>query len=57
MVRQCLKKRRLADIETLRPEVDVWQAERNRLGASVKWRFTTPDARAKLRTLYPSIDP
>jgi len=30
--------------------------ERNRLGTSVDWRFTTEDARIKLRKLYPSID-
>jgi hypothetical protein len=26
------------------------------LGTSVEWRFTTEDARIKLRKLYPSID-
>jgi hypothetical protein len=56
LVRQCLK-RRLADIETLQREVEAWSAERNRLGASVDWRFTTEDARTKLRKLYPSIEP
>ena len=56
LVRQCLK-RRLADIETLRREVEAWQAERNRLGASVEWRFTTAGARAKLGKLYPSVEP
>jgi hypothetical protein len=55
LVRQCLK-RRLADIETLQREVEAWSAERNRLGASVDWRFTTDDARVKLRKLYPSIE-
>lgn len=52
LVRQCLK-RRLPDIETLRREVEAWEAERNRLGASVEWRFATADARTKLRSLYP----
>ena len=56
LVRQCLK-RRLADIETLKKEVSAWAEERNRLGASVEWRFTTEDARAKLRKLYPAIEP
>jgi hypothetical protein len=28
---------------------------RNRLGASVDWRFTTEEARIKLRSLYPSV--
>ncbi len=56
LVRQCLR-RRLADVETLGREVRAWEAERNRLEASVDWRFTTPDARTKLRKLYPSIEP
>lgn len=54
LVRQCLK-RRLPDVETLSREVAAWEAERNRLGASVDWRFTTADARIKLRSLYPSV--
>ena len=56
LVRQCLK-RRLADVERLRREAQAWAEERNRLGTSVDWRFTTADARAKLRKLYPSIEP
>jgi hypothetical protein len=55
LVRQCLK-RRIPDIETLRCEAQAWCEERNRLGASVDWRFTTEDARIKLRKLYPTID-
>ncbi len=51
LVRQCLK-RRLPDVETLRREAE----EHNLLGASVGWRFTTVDARTKLRKLYPSIE-
>jgi hypothetical protein len=55
LVRQCLK-RRIPDIETLRCEAEAWCGERNRLGTSVDWRFTTADARIKLRKLYPTID-
>jgi hypothetical protein len=55
LVRQCLK-RRIPDIETLTCEAEAWCEERNRLGTSVEWRFTTADARIKLRKLYPSID-
>jgi DDE superfamily endonuclease len=55
LVRQCLK-RRIPDIETLRCGAQAWCEERNRLGTSVEWRFTTADARIKLRKLYPSID-
>jgi hypothetical protein len=55
LVRQCLK-RRLPDTQTLEREAAAWCEERNRLGTSVEWRFTTADARIKLRKLYPSID-
>jgi hypothetical protein len=54
LVRQCLGERRLPDEETLRREAEAWAAERNRLGSNVDWRFTTEDARTKLRSLYPS---
>ena len=57
LVRQCLGKRRLPDEETLRRETKAWEEERNQLGASVEWRFTSADARTKLRKLYPSIEP
>lgn len=55
LVRQCLK-RRLPDMETLDREVGAWEAERNRLEASVEWRFRTEDARIKLRSLYPPTE-
>jgi hypothetical protein len=55
LVRQCLK-RRVPDMETLKREAGAWCEERNRSGTSVDWRFTTEDARSKLRKLYPSID-
>ena len=52
--RQCLD-RRIPDQETLAREVAAWETERNSDGATVNWRFTTEDARIKLRRLYPSI--
>lgn len=56
LVRQCLR-RRIPDAETLEGEVQAWCGQRNQRGASVDWRFTTADARVKLRKLYPSIEP
>jgi hypothetical protein len=50
---QCLD-RRLADQPTLEREVAAWQAARNRAGRGVNWRFTTEDARIKLKHLYPT---
>jgi transposase len=52
---QCLD-RRIPDRETLERELAAWEAERNALGGAVNWRFTTEDARIKLKRLYPSID-
>lgn len=55
LVRQCLGGRRIPEAEILRRETRAWCEERNRPGASVDWRFTTADARTRLRRLYPSI--
>ena len=57
LVRQCLGGRRIPDAETLRREALAWSEARNRAGTSVEWRFTSADARTKLRKLYPSIEP
>jgi hypothetical protein len=52
--RQCLD-RRIPDQIVLAREVAAWQEERNQAEATVDWRFTTTDARLKLKKLYPSI--
>ena len=54
LARQCLD-RRVADQDILRSEVKAWQNRRNRDVTRVDWRFTTEDARVKLKSLYPSI--
>lgn len=53
LARQCLD-RRLPDQESLAAEVAAWEKARNAAKATVDWRFTTADARIKLRRLYPS---
>lgn len=40
----------------LRREAAAWESERNQRQRKVDWRFTTDDARIKLRKLYPSTD-
>lgn len=50
--RQCLDQR-IASIPHLRSLIAAWQASRP--SAKVAWRFTTANARIKLRRLYPSI--
>jgi len=52
--RQCLD-RRISDQETMKKEVEAWQTTRNAIGKPMEWRFTTEDARVKLKKLYPTI--
>ena len=52
--RQCLD-RRIPDRETLTNEVAAWEKNRNNKAARMEWRFTTADARIRLKRLYPSI--
>lgn len=54
MTRQCLD-RRVDDIDILRPELAIWESERNENCKSVDWQFTAEDARIKLKSLYPKI--
>jgi len=51
---QCLN-RRIADIETMRNEVDSWQTNRNNQIKKINWQFTTDNARVKLKRLYPKL--
>ncbi len=55
MVRQCLN-RRIDSIDELRSEVSAWQAQRDRINATVDWQFTSEDARIRLKRLYPTHD-
>ena len=52
--RQCLN-RRLPDQPTLQHEISAWETQRNDAASTVNWRFTTADARIKLKRLYPTI--
>jgi hypothetical protein len=52
--RQCLD-RRLDGIEKVQAECSVWDRTRNTQQKGVDWRFTTADARIKLKRLYPHI--
>ncbi len=52
--RQCLG-RRIPDKPTLTREVAAWEAQRNADQVKVDWRFTTADARIKLKRLYPNL--
>ena len=54
LARQCLD-RRIPNQRVLEQETGAWQKQRNREAIRVDWRFTTGDARIKLKSLYPSI--
>lgn len=51
---QCLD-RRIPDKQTLIDEVAAWERDRNKRHTKADWRFTTADARVKLKRLYPSF--
>ena len=52
--RQCLD-RRIGTVQELHAETVAWMEARNGDGCRVEWRFTTADARIKLRHLYPQV--
>ena len=54
LTRRCLNCR-MPGQETLKRETQAWQGPRNRNAIRVDWRFTTKDARIKLKSLYISL--
>ncbi len=54
--RQCLD-RRIDNKGKLVTEIAAWENDRNACESKINWRFTTADARIKLKRLYPSIQP
>lgn len=50
--RQCLD-RRMPERSLIAQEVAAWQDRRNQHARIIHWRFTTEDARIKLKHLYP----
>ena len=51
---QCLD-RRIANATALTREVAAWLSRRNASHAKADWRFTTENARIKLKSLYPLL--
>jgi hypothetical protein len=51
---QCLD-RRIANVETLRDEVDAWTKQRNASRTTVNWQFTQTKARTKLERHYQNV--
>ncbi len=56
LAKQCLADH-VASVDTLKEDVQVWAGQRNNRKNTVDWRFTTDDARVKLKRLYPSVLP
>jgi hypothetical protein len=54
LARQCLD-RRLGAAAEVDAECAAWEAARNAEGSRVEWRLTTPEARVKLKHLYPQF--
>jgi len=50
--RQCLAGR-IDNIATMRSEARAWNTARDNKNATINWRFTTKQARIKLKRLYP----
>lgn len=55
LARQALNGR-IPTLQAVQERVAAWQEHRNQKQASISWRFTTADARIKLKRLYPSIE-
>jgi hypothetical protein len=52
LVRQGLA-HNIATMQEFCEQAEQWQTMRNQSGATVRWQFTTADARIKLERLYP----
>ncbi len=52
LVRQGLA-HNIATMQEFCEQAEQWQTARNQSGATVRWQFTTADARIKLERLYP----
>jgi hypothetical protein len=55
LARQALSGR-IPTLQALQERIAAWQERRNQRQTTISWRFTTADARIKLRRLYPSIE-
>jgi len=55
MTSQCLRDRRLGEIESLQSEIKAWSEKTNAKQRGVDWQFKIDDARQKLKRLYPKI--
>jgi hypothetical protein len=52
LTERCLD-RRLASQAIVASEVEAWKSEKNAVLATIDWYFTIPNARDKLKKIYP----
>ena len=52
--RQCLSQS-MPSFQLMARQVNAWTLHRNTVSSTVHWRFSTCDARCKLKKLYPTI--
>jgi hypothetical protein len=52
LTEQCLARRMGSQVIVVN-EIGAWESERNTTRATIDWRFTIPNARDKLKKLYP----
>ncbi|MEM6406192.1 MAG: transposase, partial [Pseudomonadota bacterium] len=55
LTRQCLKNRRIGDLDTLQREIAAWSTDVNARQRGVDWQMQINDARYKLKSVYPKI--
>ena len=48
--------KRVSTIEQMKKEVKAWNKKRNKAANKINWRFSTDNARIKLKRLYPLFD-
>ncbi len=55
MTRQCLRDRRIGEIEELQEEINAWSVDVTDAQRGVDWQMKIDDARCKLKSVYPKI--
>lgn len=55
MTSQCLRNRRIGDVETLHDEIVAWSTDVTSTQRGVQWQMKIDDARYKLASVYPKI--
>ena len=55
LTRQCLRDRRIRELDQLRSETAAWAARVNQRQRGVNWHVTADDARRKLKSVDPKI--